>query len=105
MILLLPLPLSQTFKLILIAILLVLFHVHFVSDHLSFTIIEICIILLGDLQPGIAIPNSLATLRRITGFSALTDSLRKYVACSRCHCWFTLSDPNCPTTRPNYGIR
>ena len=82
-----------------------LFQVHFISEHLSSIIIEFCIILLGDLRPGITIPTSLTTLRRITGFSALTDSLQKYVICSRCHCLFILSDPNCPTTCPNNDIR
>ncbi|KAG2203671.1 hypothetical protein INT45_008855, partial [Circinella minor] len=91
--------------LVLVVIFLVLFQVHFVSEHLSSVIIEFCIILLGDLQPGISIPTSLATLRRITGFSALTDSLRKYVSCSNCHCLFLLSDPNCPTICPNNDIR
>ena len=86
-------------------IFLVLFQIHFVSEHLSSIIIEFCIILLGDLQPDIAIPNSLATLRHITSFSALTDSLRKYVACSRCHCSFISSNPNCPTTCSNNDIR
>lgn len=86
-------------------IFLVLFQIHFVSEHLSSIIIEFCIILLGDLRPGINIPTSLTTLCHITGFSALTDSLRKYVACSRCHCLFILSDPNCPTTCPNNDIR
>ena len=85
-------------------IFLVLFQVHFHSEHLSSTIIEFCIILLGDLQPGITIPNSLSILRQITGFSALTNSLLKYVSCSCCHCLFLLSDPNCPTTCPNNDI-
>ena len=85
-------------------IFLVLFQVHFHSEHLSSTIIEFCIILLGDLQPGITIPNSLSILRQITGFSALTNSLLKYVSCSCCHCLLLLSDPNCPTTCPNNDI-
>ncbi|KAG2227270.1 hypothetical protein INT45_008514 [Circinella minor] len=46
-----------------------------------------------------------ATLRRITGFSALTDSLRKYVFCSNCHCLFLLSGPNCLITCLNNDIR
>ncbi|KAG2224434.1 hypothetical protein INT45_002973 [Circinella minor] len=42
---------------------------------------------------------------RATGFSALTDSLRKYVSCFNYHCLFLLSDPNCPTICPNNDIR
>ncbi|KAG2216457.1 hypothetical protein INT45_014176, partial [Circinella minor] len=91
--------------LILVVIFLVLFQLYFVSEHLSSIIINFCIVLLQDIYPTASIPTSLATLRRITGFSTLTDSLRKYVSCPRCHSLFLLADPNCPRTCTNDDIR
>ena len=82
--------------LILIVIFLVLFQLHSVSKHLSSIIINFCIVLLQDIYPTASIPTSLATLHCVTGFSPLTDALRKYVSCPRCHSLFLLADLNCP---------
>ncbi|KAG2227639.1 hypothetical protein INT45_004680 [Circinella minor] len=91
--------------LIVIVLFLVLLQLYFVFKHWSSIIINFYIVLLQDIYPTTSIPNSLATLRRVTGLSALTDELPKYISCPRCHSLFLFACPNCPRTCTNDHIR
>ncbi|KAI9264889.1 hypothetical protein BDA99DRAFT_536385 [Phascolomyces articulosus] len=90
---------------ILIIVFIVLFQLHFMSEHLTWCLIEFCATILRDIQPSLDIPRSLATLLTATDFNLLADNIRKYVSCSQCHCLYMVSDPDCPRACINDDIR
>ena len=94
-------PLLVTFAVVFI----VLFQLHFLSDRAVVSLIEFCTAIISPMYPMFTISQAIATLRRYTGLSMLTDRLRTYVSYPNCHRLYDQLDAPIPNVCNNDDIR
>ncbi|OAD71032.1 hypothetical protein PHYBLDRAFT_148249 [Phycomyces blakesleeanus NRRL 1555(-)] len=86
-----------------IVILVALFVSLYVVDEGAVILIAIINKILQFLFDPFCLPVSVAGLKRLAGFEALTSGVKKYVACSKCHAIYDNEAAPLYCTSPNFG--